>query len=355
MATITNDQLTLLDYMKRCKGNGAFDYDLVDFVTKDNPILKDVTFIPSNDGTTHTVTMAVGKHDPQWLAYGEGTPHGKVNYKQVRFTAGRMVSAVRLEGDSWEEANEEGKSQMLQDELKFTAEGMNQKMAETMFYGNASADPRSFNGIFSLYNKCGGHLAGVSEDEREFYVINGAKTSSPVTTALRSIVCVAWDKSKFSAFYPKGHATVGIEKGKLEPVTKIDDSDGKSYKFYEQKLVWKAGLMMKDFRNCGAIRNIEADSMVTADGHVATGQPNYIQLVQRLINRVAPKGGGRKALYMPKLVWENLMTVFGNLTQGNAISFSDVDQYRQVPHLYGIPVSPCHCMDRNEEYVTVMS
>ena len=349
MATISENKLTLLDYLKRCKGNGSFDYQLVDFITKNNPILKDVTFVESNDGTSHTVTLATGLRRPAWAGYGEGVPHGKVNYNQLKFVAGRMVDSVMLEGDAWEEANEEGKKEMLAKEVEFTAEGMNQLRPETLFYGSIDTEPRSFNGLSSIYKICGGHLAGVSEEDVRHYVLNGAKAVSPSEDDLRTIWCVKWDKDHMTAFYPKGHASVGIEKGALSKITQ--ERNGRTFDYYTQKLRWKAGLAMSDFRYAGAIRNIEADQMVTADGHVKTGQPNYIQLVQKLINRVNDTGSGRKALYMPKIVWENLMTIFGNLTQSNAITFEDVDQYRKVPHLYGIPVACCRCLDRDETFV----
>lgn len=349
--TSNTNMLTLEDQLKRFKGNGKFDYDLVKLYVKNNPILMDMPVVESNDGTVYTATVAIGEHDPAWRAYGEGIPAAKINYKQMQFTAGRLVSGVQLEGDSWDEANEEGKAQVLQTELEAAAEGMKQEVAKTLFYGNAE-DPRSFAGMAPYYNECGAHLPGVSKDEKGYYVINGAKETSPSAEAYRTIWCIAWDKSKFTAFYPKGHSSVGMERGALEPFIEKNDV-GDTFKFYRQKLVWKLGFAPVDFRYAGAIRNIESDQMVTADGHVREGQPNYIQLIQKLTSRVNPSGTGKKVLYMARNVWENLMTIFGNMTQGNAIKFEDVDQYRNVPHLYGTPVVICDCLDVAEEAVKV--
>lgn len=350
---LTENMLTLNDHLKRFKGNKTFDYDLVKLYVKDNPILMDMPVVESNDGTVYTATVAIGEHDPAWRAYGEGIPAAKINYKQMQFTSGRLVSGVQIEGDSWDEANEEGKSNVLQTELDAAVEGMKQEVAKTLFYGN-SDDPRSFQGMNKLFTECGAHLPGIGKDEKAHYCINGSKASSPSSDALRSIWIISWNKTKFTAFYPKGHSSVGMERGTLEPFIEKDDS-GDTFKFYRQKLVWKLGFAPVDFRRAGTIRNIESDQMVTADGHVREGQPNYIQLIQKLTSRVNPNDNGNKVIYMARNVWENLMTIFGNMTQGNAIKFENIDQYRNVPKIYGIPVVICDALDVAEEFVPVVN
>ena len=351
--TITNTVITLADQLKRFKGNKQFDFDLLKLYLKNNPVLMDIPFTESNDGTIYSATVAIGRHDPEWRAYGEGFPAGKINYKQMRFTSGRLVSGVKLEGDAWEEANEQGKSAMLETELDAAAEGMKQKIAHTLFYGG-NDDPRAFNGLNSLFPECGAHLPGVDSDERAHYCINGAKAASPSTDALRSIWCIAWERSKFTAFYPKGHGTAGLERGTLEKYTK-EGENGDTFKFYKQDLVWKMGFAPVDFRQAGRIANIEADKMISADGHTVEGQPNYIQLINKLVSRTAPSKIGKKVLYTSPIVWENLMTIFGNATQGNAIKFEDLEQYKRVPTLYGTPVVLCDCLDVAEELVPVKS
>ena len=352
MAVIDNNRtLTLMDYLKRCNGKGEFDSQLVDFVAKSNPILKDVSFVSANNGTTLDAKLAKGIHRPTWVGFGDGLMGAKTDTADVKYVAGRMGTMIEVEGDAYDNANEEGKTQLIGEQLEKAAEGMNQEMARTLVYGSVDNEPRSFNGLYTIYNEAGGHLVGIPESDVRHFVINGAKAQNPSTAALRSIVAVKWHPNGITGFYPQNAKSVGMSRGKFEPV-RYQTPDGKWHKKYLQDIYWMAGLAMMDFRNGGRIANIEADAMVTADGHVAQGQPNYIQLIQRLTSRLG-KAQGRLCLYMSEIVWENLMTIFGNMTQANAITFENVDQFRKVPHLYGIPVSICDCLEVDEELVPV--
>lgn len=112
-----------------------------------------------------------------------------------------------------------------------------------------------------------------------------------------------------------------------------------------QTLSWDLGLSVKDYRYGGRLANLELDCM-----YAASGQPDYVELIRRLITRVKNSGMVRQCLYMEPQVWEAFQTLFYRKTQGNAVTYGDVLQH-QAPTLMGIPVRLPDALETNETLV----
>lgn len=345
MATIGNSVLTLADLMKGRKGDGQFDTEIVDLVVQENPMLDDITFVEANDGTTNRTTIRTGIPEPTWVGYYEGVQPVKGTKAQVKDTCGKMKAMLEIDADLYDNCSEGGQAQLIADELGGIAEGMKQAMSQAVIYGKLADEPRAFNGLGKYYAIAGADNASYDDKDSAHYVFSGAKSASPSKAALRSIYLVGWSPRTITGFYPKNAKSAGLDRGKFDRAWALDSNGGR-YEVYRQALSWEMGLSVRDYRYAGRIANIESDAMLAA-----SGQPDYIEILHRLVTRVKNGAGVRQALYMSPLVWEYVQTLFYRATQANAVQYRDIEQRKAVPTLMGIPVRICDAMEVNEEFL----
>lgn len=343
MGLTGNTVLTLADMLKGRKGDGSFDSEIVDLVVQENEMLDDISFVQANDGTAHRTTIRTGIPDPTWVGFYEGVQPTKGTKAQVKDVCGKMKAMLEIDADLYDNCPVEGQAQVVADELAGIAEGMKQKMAETIIYGKLTSEPRAFNGLAKYYAAAGADNASYGTDDAAHYVFNGAKASSPSTSHKRSIYLIGWSPRTITGFYPQGAKSAGLERGEFRKVD-TEDSNGGRLQVYRQFLSWTMGLSVRDYRYGGRIMNLEADHMLDA-----SGQPDYIELIHRLVSRVKNGGGVRQALYMSPIVWEYVQTLFYRKTQGNAIAYRDIEQRKAVPTLLSIPVRRCDALETDEQ------
>lgn len=345
MATVGNTALTLADMLKGRKGDGSFDSEIVDLVVQENPMLDDIPFVEANDGTTHRTTIRTGIPKPTWVAYYEGVQPVKGSKTQVKDTSGRMKAKIEIDADLYDNGPVTQKAQVVADELGGVAEGMNQEMAQAVIYGKLADEPRAFNGLTKFYSEAGADNTNYDTNDAAHYVFDGLKASSTNKNHLRSILLIGWSPRTITGFYPQGAKSAGLERGEFKKVD-VTDAKGGTYEAYRQYLSWTMGLSVKDFRYGGRIANIESDYMLAAN------QPDYIELIRRMIARVKNGGSVRRALYMSRTVWENIEVLFYRKTMGNAVKYEDIEQRKGTPTLLGIPVRLCDAMETNEAFVS---
>lgn len=344
MATKGNTVLTLADMLKGRKGDGSFDSEIVDLVVQDNPMLDDIPVVEANNGTTHLTTIRTGIPDPTWVGFYEGVQPTKGSKTQVKDVCGKMKAKLEIDADLYDNGPVSQKNEVIADELGAIAEGMNQEMAQAIIYGKLADEPRAFNGLYKFYATAGADSASYDRNDAAHYVFDGLKASSTYKSHLRSILLVGWSPRTITGFYPEGAKSGGLERGEFKKV-EIDDGNGGTYEGYRQYLTWQLGLSVKDFRYGGRIANVELDHMLD------NGQPDYIELIHRLVSRVKNGGSVRRALYMSPLMWENVQTLFYRKTQGNAIRYADIEERKGVPSLLGITVRVCDAMETDETFV----
>lgn len=350
MPTIKGDQfLTYRDLMSGLKGDKTFDHDIVELMLRENPMLEHMIIKEANDGTSNKTTIRTGLPSATWSAFYEGVQASKGSKQQIRNTAGLLKSKIEIDALMYDQAP--NKSALLYDEVAQHSEAMMNEMADALIYGNIKDNPRKFNGFMTFLPEYGNYVDGngnwkmaTDPDDTAYYVINGAKYTSPSGSARRSILLVGWGTKAVSCFYPQG-AKGGLQKGEFKKVDVDDPVKGGTYEAYRQYFTWQLGLDVRDFRYVGRIANIELDHMLDA-----SGQPDYIELLRHLRARVK-SGGVRQCLYMDKLVLEGLETLLARKTQGNAMTFIQLQEHN-VPALYGIPVFTTDTMRVNEAAVT---
>lgn len=345
MATIGNNTLTLADTLEGRTRYGLIDREVVELLVKQNPMLDDIPIVKANDGNRNRTTVRTGMPSAAWVGYAEGPLPSKGGKAQVTDVAGHLESMLEIPKRLFDDT--EDKDAFMADEVTTHTETMMNVMQEALIYGKVKTEPRKFNGLVNWYGVVGNTNAGVPKsgfDSKDagFYVFDALKASSE-RTDLRSIYLIGWGTRSIHGFFPQNHKNVGLTRGPVDEVYATDPNGG-SYKVLKQIFSWDFGLSVPDFRYGGRICNIERDNMM------ASGQPDYVLLLQRLISRVKSEGV-KQALYMEKLVWENIQALFYTKTMGNAIKYGDLQQ-RQPPTILGVPVRIVDAMDIDEDLVS---
>lgn len=345
MATIGYDTLTLADTLEGRTRYGLIDREVVELLVKQNPMLDDIPIIKANDGNRNRTTVRTGMPSAAWVGYAEGPLPSKGGKAQVTDVAGHLESMLEIPKRLYEDT--EDKDAFLADEVTTHTETMMNVMQEALIYGKVKTEPRKFNGFINWYGQVGNSNAGVpavgvDSKDAAFTVFDGRKAGSS-RTDLRSIFLIGWGRRSIHGFFPQNHKNVGLTRGPLKEDWATDPNGGK-YEVLRQLFSWDLGLSVPDFRFGGRIANIERDNMMAA------GQPDYVLLLQRLVSRVKHEGV-KQALYMEKLVWENICALFYAKTMGNAIKYADLEQ-RKPESILGVNVRICDAMDIDEELVS---
>lgn len=342
MATVGTNRLTYRDLMSGLTGKKTFDHEIVDLVMQENDILDDLVITEANDGSSNKTTIRTGLPEVAWVGFYEGVQASKGSKAQIRNVAGHMKSKLEIDADLYDAAPD--KSALLLDEIGGHVEAMGQELADCLFYGKVSMEPKKFNGLINFYSELGGALS-TDNTLAKHYVFDGKSTTQASTAALRSIFLIGWGQKAIRCFYPQGSATGGLKRGEFKKVDVVNADDAtKTYEAYRQYLSWQLGLDVRDYRYGGRLANIQADEMFDT-----TGIPNYVELLDRLSSRVKSKGVNQ-AFYMDPLVWEAVKTWFSRATRANAFSFEQIEA-RKTPTLFGIPVRTCQALAANETAV----
>lgn len=345
MATIGNTFITYRDLASGLKGDKSFDHEIVDLAVEVNQVLDDIPLVEANDGSSNRTTIRTGLPTANWSAFYEGTQASKGEKQQIVNSSGHLSSKLEIDKELFD--RDPNKSAYLADEIAQHLEAMGQELCDALFYGNLKSDARKFNGFGNFFGVYGSD--GVDTRVASHYVFNGARASNPSADAYRSIWLVNWGNMSMRGFYPQG-TKGGIRRGEFKTVEVTNPDDAtKTYEAYRQYFHWDFGLDVRDFRFGGRICNIESDQMLAL-----SGQPDYVELVDRLEGRVMSGGNSKRVWYMPKSAWENIKILFARKVRSNAVTFENVEQ-RKTPMLFGCPVRLCEALETNETAVVAAS
>ena len=280
---------TLTDVAKRLDPNGKVDA-IVELLAETNEILEDMTFIEGNLPTGHRTTIRTGLPAAAWRMLNYGVQPSKSTTKQVDDTCG-MLEAYAEVDKNLADLNGNTAAFRLSEDRAFL-EAMNQKMADTLFYGDTSKNPERFLGLAPRFST----LTLASAASAENVINGGASTGS--TNA--SIYLVGWSPLTVHAIYPKG-SKAGFQHNDLGEVTLTDGSGG-LYQGYRTHYKWDIGLCVRDWRYVVRIANIPK----------TIGTTNLIDLMIEASELLPSLNGVRPAFYMNKTMRTNLRKQLAN-------------------------------------------
>lgn len=338
MATRGTTAVTMADYLKSLDPDGMIA-QIIEVLHDDNDIIADIPWKEGNLEIGHRHTIRAGLPTPTWRMLNYGTQPSKSLKKQVDDTCGMLQAVSDVDKDLVDLSNNKAAFRAGEDDAHL--EGMNQELAEKLFYGNQQTDPEQITGFAPRYSV--GSTAQ-NTDTTADNVINGGGTGSDNT----SVWLVTWgDKTAFGIF-PKG-LPMGFEHVD-RGLTDLVDANGGVYLGYRSFYKWKVGLGLADWRYVARLANIDVSLLKADDGTVSAGV-NLINSMIKLIHRIPKRTRGSKVFYVNEVVYlyldlQTKVQSTLNVTYGKDLHGHEVMMFR------GIPVRQCDALINTEEAIT---
>jgi hypothetical protein len=215
-------------------------------------------------------------------------------------------------------------------------EAMNQEMASTVFYGNASLAPEEFNGLAIRYSS----LSAASGQN----IVNGAGAGSDNS----SIWLIVWGERTISGCFPKGtKAGLDHEDLGLQTVQTSTSIAGTRLRAYQDRFHWKASVIVRDWRYAVRIANIDISNLVAK-----SSAADLIELMIKAIHRIPNLNAGKPIFYMNRSCLQMLdIQRRDDVVSGGGLSYAEVDG-KLIPHFRGIPVKKCDALTETEAVVS---
>jgi hypothetical protein len=340
-SALTN--LTLLDWAQRTDPSGTTP-EIANTLSQTNEILIDAVYKEANDATTHTEIISTGLPAISFRALNQGIPSSKGTTTKV--VEGMAIMEARSEVDS-EIAKLNGNSAAFRrSEARLFMEAMNQKMAVTDIYGNASLDENSFTGFMPRYSSTTLSANGKN-------VLLGGSATEAVNT---SILLICWGDQTVFKIFPKG-STAGLTQRDLGEQTVYTEATlANRMQALVEWFQWKAGLVVKDWRYVVRIPNIQTTLFAGLSGGAAAPASfaNLLHLMATAIARIPAPAMGRCAFYMNRLTFSTLMRLGLEKSIAALSVQSAVTQFgtpAAMMSFMGIPIRQCDAILNTEALV----
>ena len=330
MATLGATKPTLVDWAKRLDPTGK-TAKIVELLGQSNEILKDMQFVQGNLPTGHRSTIRTGLPTVYWRLLNQGVPSSKSTTAQVDEMCGSLEARAEVDIDL---ANLNGNTPEFRlSEATSFLEAMNQEMAQTMFYGNASSAPEEFTGLSIRYSS-------TSATNGQNIVLGGGSGSDNA-----SVWLIGWVPEKITGIFPKGSAA-GLQHEDLGVGDALDASNNR-YRAYMDRWVWKTGLVVKDWRYAVRIPNIDISNLVAK-----SSAADLIELMIKAVHRIPMLEACNPVFYMNRTCFQMLdIQKRDDVISGGGLRYENVDGV-PTPTFRGIPVRKCDQLLETEALVS---
>lgn len=332
MAALSVTNPTLLDLAKATDPDGKIA-TIVEILNETNEILADMSWVEGNLPTGHRTTIRAGIPAPTWRQMYGGVQPNKGRTVQVTDNCGMLEAYAEIDKALADLNGNTNAFRLLEDRAHI--EGMNQEMADTLFYGNEGTEPEAFTGLAPRYNS--------STADNGENVIKGGSSD----TDNASIWLVVWGPNTVHGIVPKG-SKAGLQMTDKGQVT-IEDVDGSGGRMeaYRTHYRWDAGLSVRDWRYVVRICNIEK-SALTKDASSGADLPD---LMFRATEMIPNLGMGRPAFYMSRNTLTFLRRQSSNKLKDSSLT---LDQEGGIPitRFHGIPIRRCDVLAADEALVS---
>jgi hypothetical protein len=330
MAVVNADLPTLADQLSGLDPDGAVA-QVVEALTRRNPVLQDMVVLEGNLTTGHQVTTRTGLPSVGWRKYNEGITTGKSRKGQFTEAAGQLegmsavdVKLARLGG------NETGFR--ASEDLAFV-QALNNEISTGVFYHSTKTAPEKFLGLSPRLDSSSVSVYGATQ-----IVSVSADDSTNDNTSIWGVV---WSPEAVFGIYPKG-SRGGIEPDDMGKQI-WTDSDGKRFRAWVTHWSWDFGLVVKDARQIVRVANIDTSSLSGTDDTIV---PAMISAYYRIQDPTA----GRFAWYCNRKIAEFLHLQARNATKQSTIRVENIDG-QPVTYVMGAPVRVTDAITNTEAQV----
>jgi hypothetical protein len=331
MPTLASNNPTLMDLAKATNPDGSIA-DVAEILTETNEILTDMTFVEGNLPTGHRTTIRAGLPTPTWRKLYGGVQPTKGKTAQIDESTGMLEAYAEVDKALADLAGNTAAFRLMEERAHI--EGMNQALANTLFYGDEKVNPERFTGMSARYNS-------LTANNKE-NVIDAGGTEGDNT----SIWLVVWSPNTCHGIVPKG-STAGLQRKDMGEVT-IENVDGNGGRMqaYRSHYRWDAGICVRDWRYVVRIANIDK-SALTKDAASGADLPD---LMHDALNMIPNLSMGRPAFYMSRNTLSFVRKQVANSTSGSTLEMNDVGGTMQT-EFGGVPIRRCDALAADESVV----
>ncbi len=335
MAALISRNPTLADLAKASDPDGKIA-QIVEILNETNELLPDMTWVEGNLPTGHRTTMRSGLPAPTWRRMYGGVQPSKAANVQVTDNTGMLEAYAEIDKALADLNGNTAAFRLSEDRAHI--EGMNQEMAETLFYGNEDTEPEAFTGLAPRFNS----LSAENGDN----IIDAGGTG----TDNRSIWLIVWSPNTIHGIIPKG-STAGLQHTDKGQVTIEDASDGSNsgrMEAYRSHYRWDAGLTVRDWRYVVRIANIDFSDL-TKD--VSGSSADLSDLMFQAQELVPNLNMGRAVFYMSRGVRTFLRRQTSNQTSSSTLQWRDVGGIKLMD-FHGTVVRRSDALSADEARIT---
>lgn len=331
MATLGANYLTLADRLKRTE-NGKIAAEIIEMMSETNEVLQDANALQCNDGTNHITTIRTGLPSAVFRNLYGFVPSSKSTTEQVKDVTGMLETYSIVDVDLVDKS-ENPKLFRLSESSAFI-EAMNQKLQETIFYGNIKDNAAAFDGLAARYSKKSTDTKKIGSN-----VIDAGGKGTDNT----SIWFVTWGDLHTSLLYPQG-SQAGVQHKDDGILTETSNTGGKR-KVYQDHFKMDVGLSVRDWRSTCRIANISVSAL---SGDNAADLEELLNKAYYKIRRFAKTG--KTAIYCNSTV---LMHFEAQLKAKTNVNFT-IKEYlhENILHYKNIPIRECEQITCSEDLVS---
>ena len=312
MTTLTiSAALGLAEMMKR-RYNGV-QLTVAETLAQINMLVATAPVREANDIWSHVSTRHNTLASPSARKLNAGGTRAHSETEQVRERIMLLELPVEIDEDIID--HEPDPAQAMADEISMDLEGVAQKLAYYLIYGNPATNAEELRGFMP-------RRAALSAN-----CVGAGGTGSDMT----SVYVVEWSPRSMNLIYPKGSPSMGVEvndKGKL----RVTDSSHNPYWAYVHQIKVQLGLNVVEERSLQRIANIESTN-ATNNFIDAT----KVRLLVAAINRLPLAGLAGQAFIYANRTAKTQLDIYG-LEKSNG--FYTVDNLTGGPMTMfrGLPV-----------------
>lgn len=325
MAVLGTNNPTLLDVAKATDPDGKIGA-VAEILNETNEILDDMSWVTGNLPTGHRTIIRAGIPEPTWRRLYQGVQPNKSRTATIEDRCGMLEAYAEVDKALADLNGNAAAFRLLED--KAHIEGMSQKVAQTIFYGNEGTEPDAFTGLAARYNS----LSAENADN----IVDGGGTG----TDNASIWLVIWGPDTCHGIIPKG-STAGLQMTDKGQVT-LENADGNGGRMeaYRTHYRWDVGLCVRDWRYVVRICNIDKSLLTTTfTGGAFTSGAHLPNLMFRAMREVPSLSKGRAAFYMSRDLATTLSGQAAAIGNSSFLTSEDVSgNMRWTERFKGIPV-----------------
>lgn len=302
---------------------------VAEVLVQHNAILNDIPYMEMNGGTIHTEDIRSALPDVYYRKANQPIPPSKSTTEERSFGSTAFESKSQIDRDVADRGGADrvayNRWNQAQGHLQAHA---NEHCALTV-YGSPANSNRKTAGLFDIFST----LSASEETSKQ--IIDAGGTGSDNTSILK----VHWGERSVFGVYPKG-TQAGLKRidhsagGKHVQIHGTDEN-GQAGTFwgYEEEFITNHGLVVKDFRQCARIANIDVSNLVSG-----TGAADLIDLMISADYKIDSQENGKGVWYANRTIFAHLhKQALTKVGQGAGLTYENY-QGKKVLMFLGCPV-----------------